>query len=63
MQSGLFNTLDWLDGTVTFSQGLSNFSQGLSNFWSATTASVNQFIQTEINWIRNFFPPFPPLPF
>nr|WP_240274603.1 hypothetical protein [Mycobacterium ulcerans] len=56
MQSGLFNTLDWLDGTITF-------SQGLSNFWSATTASVNQFIQTEINWIRNFFPPFPPLPF
>ncbi len=56
VQSGLFNTLDWLDGTITF-------SQGLSNFWSATTASVNQFIQTEINWIRNFFPPFPPLPF
>lgn len=56
VQSGLFNTLDWLDGTITF-------SQGLSNFWSATTASVNQFIQTEINWIRHFFPPFPPLPF
>ncbi|WP_099184240.1 PE family protein [Mycobacterium kansasii] len=55
VQSGLFNTLDWLDGTITF-------SQGLSNFWSATTASVNQFINTEISWIRGFLPPWPPLP-
>ncbi|ETW23747.1 PE family protein [Mycobacterium gastri] len=55
VQSGLFNTLDWLDGTITF-------SQGLSNFWSTTTASVNQFINTEISWIRSFLPPWPPLP-
>lgn len=55
VQSALFNTLDWLDGTITF-------SQGLSNLWSATTASVNQFINTEISWIRNFLPPWPPLP-
>lgn len=55
VQSVLFNTIDWLDGTVTF-------SQGLSNIWAATTASVNQFINTEISWIRSFFPPLPPLP-
>ena len=55
VQSALFNTLDWLTGTISF-------SQGLSNFWAATTASINQFIQTEIYWIRGFLPPFPPLP-
>ncbi|WP_255730908.1 MULTISPECIES: PE family protein [Mycobacterium] len=55
VQSGLFNTLDWLSGTVSL-------SQGLSNFWSATTASINNFIQTEIYWFLSFFPPLPPLP-
>jgi hypothetical protein len=55
VQSALFNTLDWLTGAISF-------SQGLSNFWAATTASINQFIQTEIYWIRGFLPPFPPLP-
>ncbi|OBK13844.1 PE family protein [Mycobacterium asiaticum] len=55
VQSGLFNTLDFLAGTVSF-------QQGLSNFWSATTASVNQFIETEIYWFRSFLPPLPPLP-
>jgi hypothetical protein len=55
VQSALFNTLDWLGGTITF-------SQGLSNFWAATTASINQFITTEINWVRGFLPPLPPLP-
>lgn len=54
-QSGLFNTLDFLAGTVTF-------QQGLSNFWAVTTASVNQFINTEIYWFLSFFPPLPPLP-
>lgn len=54
VQSALFNSLDWLDGTITF-------SQGLSNLWSATTMSINQFINTEINWIRSFLPPPPPL--
>lgn len=54
-QSALFNTLDWLSGAITF-------SQGLANFWAATTASINQFIYTEINWVRHFFPPLPPLP-
>ncbi|WP_204080390.1 PE family protein [Mycobacterium riyadhense] len=53
VQSGLFNTLDWLSGQITF-------SQGLSNFWSATTASVNNFIYNEYYWIRGFFPPPPP---
>ncbi len=55
VQSALFNTLDWLTGAISF-------SQGLSNFWAATTASINQFIHTEIYWIRGFLPPFPPLP-
>lgn len=55
VQAGLFNTLDWLSGTITF-------SQGLSNFWSATSASISQFINTEIYWFLSFFPPLPPLP-
>lgn len=55
VQSALFNTIDWLEGSITF-------SQGLSNFWTTTTASINQFINTEINWVRSFFPPLPPLP-
>ncbi len=55
VQSALFNTLDWLTGAISF-------SQGLSNFWAATTASINQFIHTEIYWIRGFLPPLPPLP-
>ncbi len=54
VQSVLFNTIDFLDGTVSFSQGLNNISM-------ATTASINQFITTEIYWIRSFFPPFPPI--
>jgi cytochrome c biogenesis protein CcdA len=53
-QSALFNTLDWLGGEITF-------VQGLSNFWAATTASINQFIYTEINWVRGFLPPLPPI--
>ncbi len=55
VQAGLFNTLDWLSGTITF-------SQGLSNFWSATSASINQFLYNEYYWIRGFLPPLPPLP-
>ncbi len=55
VQSGLFNVLDWLSGSISF-------SQGLANFWLATTSSINNFINTEINWFRSFFPPLPPLP-
>lgn len=55
VQSGLFNSLDWLSGQITF-------ASGLSNFWSATTQSVNQFIYNEYYWIRGFLPPWPPLP-
>jgi hypothetical protein len=55
VQSGLFNTLDWLGGEITF-------GQGLSNFWAVTTASINQFINTEINWVLGYLPPLPPLP-
>jgi hypothetical protein len=52
VQSGLFNTLDWLSGSISF-------SQGVSQFVAATTASINQFIYTEIHY---FLPPLPPLP-
>jgi hypothetical protein len=55
VQSGLFNIIDWLGRTITF-------SQGLSNFWAATTASINQFINSEISWVLGFLPPLPPLP-
>lgn len=55
VQAGLFNTLDWLSGTISF-------SQGLANFWSATSASISQFINTEIYWFLGFLPPLPPLP-
>ena len=56
VQSGLFNTIDWLQGMITF-------SQGLSNFFDATTASINYFIQSEINWLFGYIlPPLPPLP-
>jgi hypothetical protein len=55
VQSGLFNILDWLSGSISF-------SQGLANFWAATTSSINVFINTEINWFLSFFPPLPPLP-
>ncbi len=54
VQSFLFNTIDVIDQTVTI-------SQGLANIYAATTASINQFIATEINWFRSFFPPLPPL--
>jgi hypothetical protein len=56
VQAGLFNTIDWLQGTITF-------GQGLSNFFGATTASINQFINNEINWVFGYIlPPLPPLP-
>lgn len=55
VQAALFNSLDWLAGTITF-------SQGLNNFWSATSASINQFLVNEYNWFRSFLPPLPPWP-
>lgn len=54
VQSGLFNTLDWLGGEISFAQGLGNFS-------AATTASIDNFIYTEIAWVRGFLPPLPPV--
>jgi PE family len=54
VQAALFNTIDWLQGSISF-------AQGLSNFWSATTASINQFINTEIYWALSFLPPLPPI--
>jgi hypothetical protein len=55
IQSGLFNTLDWLSGAISFSQGLSNFA-------ATTSSSINQFISNEYYWFLSFLPPFPPLP-
>ncbi|MHA7648305.1 PE family protein [Mycobacterium sp. ML4] len=55
VQQALFSSLDWLSGTITF-------SQGLSELWSATSNSINNFLYTEWYWIRSFFPPWPPLP-
>ena len=56
VQSGLFNTIDWLSGSITFAQGLSNFTD-------VTRASINQFINSEFNWIfGTLLPPLPPLP-
>jgi phage-related protein len=55
VQSVLFNAIDFLDGIVSF-------THGLSNIWGSTTASINQFIQTEINWVLSFLPPPPPIP-
>lgn len=54
VQAVLFNAIDFVDGTVTFSQALTNSE-------TATAASINQFINTEINWIRGFLPPLPPI--
>lgn len=54
VQSVLFNTIDFLDGAVSL-------SQGLNNIWASTTASINQFINTEINWVHGFLPPLPPV--
>lgn len=54
VQAVLFNAIDFVDGTVTFSQALTNIE-------TATAASINQFINTEINWIRGFLPPLPPI--
>ncbi len=56
VQSGLFNTIDFLQGSISF-------AQGLNNFFSATAASVGYFINTEINWLfGGILPPLPPLP-
>jgi hypothetical protein len=56
VQAGLFNTIDWLSGSISF-------AQGWSNFWDVTTASINQFINSEFNWIfGTLLPPLPPLP-
>jgi hypothetical protein len=56
VQASLFNAIDWLQGTITF-------SQGLSNVFAVTTASINLFIHNEINWLFGYIlPPLPPLP-
>ncbi|MBW0013349.1 PE family protein [Mycobacterium sp.] len=56
VQASLFNLIDVLQGTITFSQGLNNVSV-------ATAASINQFIYNETNWLfGTILPPLPPIP-
>jgi hypothetical protein len=55
VQSGLFNILDWLSGSISF-------GTGLSNFFSDVGASIGLFIHNEAQWILGFLPPLPPLP-
>ena len=55
VQSLLFNTIDFLSGTVSFGEALSNFA-------TATADAFSTFVNTEINWVLSFLPPLPPLP-
>ena len=56
VQSGLFNILDWLGGSISFSQGLNNF---LNVAWNETW----QFFYDEFYWVfGSILPPLPPLP-
>lgn len=53
--SVVFNVADWIGGTVGFGEGLANIA-------AATSQAVTDLIRDEINWVRSFFPPLPPLP-
>jgi hypothetical protein len=55
VQSGIFNTVDWLTGSITFGQGLNNFI-GDTAYW------INQLIWAEIHFFLPPLPPLPPLP-
>ncbi len=55
VQSGLFNILDWVTGSISF-------GTGLSQFFDAVLASTGAFIHTETQWILSFLPNLPPLP-
>jgi hypothetical protein len=56
VQSGLFNILDWLGGSISFSQGLNNF---LHVAWNETW----QFFFDELYFLfGSILPPLPPLP-
>lgn len=54
VQSLLFNTIYWLDGT-------NNFGESLSLFGSQTWAALQTFAQDQVNWVLHFLPPFPPI--
>ncbi|MFV0494191.1 PE family protein [Mycobacterium sp.] len=54
VQATLFNTLDWLAGTVLYDQAVSNIQ-------AATAASINNFVNLETDWIRWLLPPLPPI--
>ena len=55
VQSLLFNTIDFLSGTVSFGEALSNVA-------TATADAFTTFVNTEINWVLSFLPPLPPFP-
>lgn len=54
VQSTLFNTIDVLDGSVSFAEALGNIN-------TATTDALNAFANAEIGWIDSLLPPAPPL--
>lgn len=56
VQSGLFNILDWLGGSISFSQGLNNF---LNVAWNETWQF---FFDQFYFFFGSILPPLPPLP-
>lgn len=54
VQSLLFNSVDFLDGTI-------GFGQALNNIGAATSQAINIFINTETSWIHSQLPPYPPI--
>lgn len=56
VQSGLFNLVDWLGGSISFAQGLNNF---LNVAWNETW----QFFYDQFYFLfGSILPPLPPLP-
>lgn len=54
VRSTVFNTTDWLSGTI-------GFGQALTNIGSETAAAFDDFFTAQQNWIRHFLPPAPPI--
>lgn len=54
VRSSVFNTVEWLTGDI-------GFFQALSNVGSDTATAFNDFMTDQVNWIRHFLPPAPPI--
>lgn len=50
----LFNSIEFLSGTISFGDALNNIG-------TTTTDAINTFINTEISWVESLLPPFPPI--